>query len=383
MGCHGGTISLYGPARLARRGDLPTPTGSAPDLPTGRVRRPRPGDADGHRHRRLGSSRRRLAEPEPAVRRALGRRLPGPPHPHRPDVRPGLSGPWPGRSTSPRSPPGWAGIGRRRSPASGRMRGSSSTCRRTPASGRRARSASSGPTPSSATSKREPALRDVLAALKACPARDKLLILDIMRPHADPSLGVLDDDVAGAVLRELEGVPDEGRTVLCAASAGQGSQASEALGRSAFNYYVDQGLRGEADATGPDPDGIVTVAGAGRVRQGPHGRMGPAQPRRPAGPRSWSRGGGGDPRCSEPGLKTPKPELGLPEEDEKNQAGVSAMARRRLEAARRLVGRRLLPGRAAAVPPPGGRAPEGRARMADGRRSAAGSGRGSGPNSRP
>ena len=106
---------------------------------------------------------------------------------------------------------------------------------------------------------REPSLRDVLAALKACPARDKLLILDIMRPHADASLGVLDDDVAGGVLRELEAVPDEGRTVLCAASAGQRSQASETLGRSVFNYYVDQGLRGEADTTGPDPDGTVTV----------------------------------------------------------------------------------------------------------------------------
>jgi len=161
-------------------------------------------------------------------------------------------------------------------------------------------------------------LRDVLAALKACRSRDKLLILDIMRPHADPSVGVLDDDVAGRVLGELEGVPDGRRTVLCAASAGQRSLTSEALGRSAFNYYVDQGLRGEADKAGPDPDGSVTVKEladyvkartSGWAWRNRNARQVPL----------LVAGQGGDPLLFRPGQGTPNPELALPDEDEKTR----------------------------------------------------------------
>jgi hypothetical protein len=104
-------------------------------------------------------------------------------------------------------------------------------------------------------------LRQVLEALKACPARRKLLILDIMSPLADPRRGVLVDDVAGALPAELEAVPDGTRFVLCPCSPGQVAHASEYLGRSAFGFYLEEGLRGWADGAGEHgtEDGRVTV----------------------------------------------------------------------------------------------------------------------------
>src|SRR5262249_54100950 len=64
-------------------------------------------------------------------------------------------------------------------------------------------------------------LLDVLRVLSNCPAQHKLLILDIMRPLADPSLGVLANDVAARVQGALDDVPDPRRLVLCACSPGQ------------------------------------------------------------------------------------------------------------------------------------------------------------------
>src|SRR5262249_9133735 len=46
-------------------------------------------------------------------------------------------------------------------------------------------------------------LREVLAALRDCPARHRLLILDVCRPLADPRLGVLADDAAAGVEAEV------------------------------------------------------------------------------------------------------------------------------------------------------------------------------------
>ncbi len=94
-------------------------------------------------------------------------------------------------------------------------------------------------------------LRSLLEALKACPSRQKLLILDLMRPLASPERGVLRDDVADALPRELEAVPDRGRLVLSACAPGQVAQASEALGRSVFNHFVAEGLNGRADTREP------------------------------------------------------------------------------------------------------------------------------------
>src|SRR5439155_64864 len=104
-------------------------------------------------------------------------------------------------------------------------------------------------------------LRDVLKSIEECPSRHKLLILDLVRPVADARLGILSEDVAAGIEKELTDVPDDNRLVLCACSPGQVSLSSEAAGRSIFNYYVEEGLRGWADGYGPRGrrDGRVTV----------------------------------------------------------------------------------------------------------------------------
>src|SRR5205823_8396622 len=96
-------------------------------------------------------------------------------------------------------------------------------------------------------------LRDVLRALAGCPAPHKLLVLDIMRPAVGARLGELEPDAASAaydeIQRELAARPDPARLglILCACAPGEVSLASETLGRSIFNYYFEEGLRGWAD----------------------------------------------------------------------------------------------------------------------------------------
>ncbi len=94
-------------------------------------------------------------------------------------------------------------------------------------------------------------LRDLLLAMERSPARRVLLLLDVMRPPADPLRAQLADDVTdrvGAELAELNKVGLRGRlTILCAASAGQVSWASEVWGRSVFLAYAEEALSGWAD----------------------------------------------------------------------------------------------------------------------------------------
>jgi hypothetical protein len=93
-------------------------------------------------------------------------------------------------------------------------------------------------------------LRRVLDALQRCPARGKLLILDIFAtPPADATL-VYPDDVAWRVDAELAQVVDSHRLVLCTCSAGEIPLGSEALGRSVFGMFLERGLAGEADGFG-------------------------------------------------------------------------------------------------------------------------------------
>ncbi len=105
------------------------------------------------------------------------------------------------------------------------------------------------------------AFREILARVSACPARHRLVVLDVMRPMADPIRGILADDVAGRISQELEAAAttDQGVFVLSACERGQQSWASEELGRSVFGLAVEQGLRGLADSEGGDGDGRVTV----------------------------------------------------------------------------------------------------------------------------
>jgi hypothetical protein len=106
----------------------------------------------------------------------------------------------------------------------------------------------------------------VLDALKKCPAEKRLLILDIMRPLVDARLGVLADDVATVVQQELAKARDDKLFVLCACAPGQVALSLEAMGRSVFSYYLEQGLRGAADGYPPagKRDGQVSVRELGR-----------------------------------------------------------------------------------------------------------------------
>src|SRR5439155_2892005 len=90
-------------------------------------------------------------------------------------------------------------------------------------------------------------LRECLEMLRDSPAGHKLLILDTMRPLADPRLGVLTNDVASRISQELNNVDDPHLIALLSCSPGQVSLASEDLGRSVFGYYLEEGLRGWAD----------------------------------------------------------------------------------------------------------------------------------------
>lgn len=90
-------------------------------------------------------------------------------------------------------------------------------------------------------------LAQVLELLKKCPSTSKLLILDIAHDLADPRLGSLSNNIAEAIPAAVEAVEDPNLLVLTSCSPGQVSLSSEAIGRSVFGYYLEQGLRGWAD----------------------------------------------------------------------------------------------------------------------------------------
>ena len=91
-------------------------------------------------------------------------------------------------------------------------------------------------------------LRSILQTLAACPARHKLLILDLFWPVADVDWCGLDCDIAGRIPAELAAVEDPHRLVLCSCSPGQVALSSEELNRTVFGYYLQEGLIGWADA---------------------------------------------------------------------------------------------------------------------------------------
>jgi serine/threonine protein kinase len=107
-------------------------------------------------------------------------------------------------------------------------------------------------------------LRYVLSAVKKCPSRNKLLVLDIMWSSAHPlDLGGTSDGVADLIRKELgreddpEQLDDPHLMVLAACSPGEVALWSEPLGQSVFGHYFlgafhDQ----EADA---DHDGTIAV----------------------------------------------------------------------------------------------------------------------------
>lgn len=90
-------------------------------------------------------------------------------------------------------------------------------------------------------------LHRVLQQIAACPARRKLLVLDIAWPIADARLGILANDAADYIPHVLAEVPDPDRLVLTSCTQGQINQTSGALQQSVFGYYFYRGLAGDAD----------------------------------------------------------------------------------------------------------------------------------------
>ncbi len=104
----------------------------------------------------------------------------------------------------------------------------------------------------------------VLDRLKNCPARNKLLVLDIMRGMIDPrDVGGTTDGVGDLLARALQNNADAGRLndpdlmVIAACGPGQFALGSETLRHSAFGYYFHRALTTEEADTGGD--GVVSV----------------------------------------------------------------------------------------------------------------------------
>jgi hypothetical protein len=97
-------------------------------------------------------------------------------------------------------------------------------------------------------------LAELLGYFRDCPARHKLLVLNLSPPPDDPRFAPPPGDLASAVMRSLEESPDPARLCLVACGPGQAPLASPDLGRSVFAYYLEAGLRGLADGWGPDGD---------------------------------------------------------------------------------------------------------------------------------
>lgn len=109
-------------------------------------------------------------------------------------------------------------------------------------------------------------LGSVLDAIEHCKAKNKLLVLDIMRNMLDPrDLGATADGVGALVRRELDDSKDPDKlndpdlTVILACSPGESALGSETLGsgRSAFGYFFEKALT-DSDAD-TDHDNLIDV----------------------------------------------------------------------------------------------------------------------------
>lgn len=99
-------------------------------------------------------------------------------------------------------------------------------------------------------------LKVVLDKVRACPARKKLLLLDVMRPLLMPERGLLRSYVTEKVWKLLDASKSKDLAILTACSKGQVSHAAAELGHSVFGHFVQRGLGGDADR---NRNGWVTV----------------------------------------------------------------------------------------------------------------------------
>lgn len=102
-------------------------------------------------------------------------------------------------------------------------------------------------------------LAELLAAFRDCPARHRLLILDLV-PRDDTLYTASPGDLSIAIDRTLEETTDSGRLCLVSCDRGQTPTSSPELERTVFGSFLEAGLRGEADGwTGESRDGRVSV----------------------------------------------------------------------------------------------------------------------------
>jgi hypothetical protein len=101
---------------------------------------------------------------------------------------------------------------------------------------------------------------DVLQALASCPAKHKLLLLDVAHPLADPFYGPLADDVATR-LHERLARGDLSALVFCSCSPSEFSLPLDEERSSVFAHYLADGLRGAADGSNQagERDGQVSA----------------------------------------------------------------------------------------------------------------------------
>jgi hypothetical protein len=103
-------------------------------------------------------------------------------------------------------------------------------------------------------------LAELLAAFKDCPAKHRLLILNLTQPTDEPLFAQTQSELSSAVFKTLEASADSGRLCLVSCSPGQAPLASAELGHTLFGFYLEVGLHGAADGwTGATPDSRITV----------------------------------------------------------------------------------------------------------------------------
>ncbi len=103
-------------------------------------------------------------------------------------------------------------------------------------------------------------LAELLTAFHDCPARNRLLILNLVPPAENPLYAAPVGNLSAAIFKALDETTDPGRSCIVASGPGQVPEASAELGRTAFGWYLEAGLRGEADGwAGETADGRVTV----------------------------------------------------------------------------------------------------------------------------
>ena len=103
---------------------------------------------------------------------------------------------------------------------------------------------------------------ELLEDVAASSARVKLLVLDTGHLDNDPRMGMLTNQFTHLVEKIVEGRPAEDNVwVITSNSLFERAQVSLADKRSAFGYFLEKGLRGEADGIVPkqEKDGLVQL----------------------------------------------------------------------------------------------------------------------------